>query len=381
MRILLSGMMAGVPYQGGATWAVLQYLLGFKRLSHDVCFVEPVEAGALQPNGTDLAGSTNAAYFRSVVEQFELAESAALLVKDTTETFGLSYSKLARIAAGADVLFNISGMLTDERLLSRIPRRVYLDLDPAFIQIWQTQGIDMHLAGHTHFVTIARALGQPDCHIPTCGRSWISTFQPVVLEHWPLAQHVRYHALTTVANWRGYGSVEHEGVFYGQKAHSLRPFFALPRASPLKFMLALAIHPGEAKDLQALRANGWELLDPAKVAGTPNAYREFVQTSMAEFGIAKSGYVAARSGWFSDRSTCYLASGRPVLAQETGFSHYLPVGEGLFRFSTMDDALEAIQELNRNYIRHAHAARALAEAYLDSDLVLSSLLERVGAVG
>lgn len=381
MRILLSGLMAGVPYQGGATWAVLQYLLGFKRLGHDVCFVEPVEAGALRPNGTDLAGSTNAAYFRSVVEQFELAESAALLVKDTTETFGLSYSKLARIAAGADVLFNISGMLTDERLLSRIPRRVYLDLDPAFIQIWHTQGIDMHLDGHTHFVTIARALGQPDCHIPTCGRSWISTFQPVVLEHWPLAQHVRYNALTTVANWRGYGSVEHEGVFYGQKAHSLRPFFALPRASPLNFMLALAIHPGEAKDLQALRANGWELLDPAKVAGTPNAYREFVQTSMAEFGIAKSGYVAARSGWFSDRSTCYLASGRPVLAQETGFSHYLPVGEGLFRFSTMDDALEAIQELNRNYIRHAHAARALAEAYLDSDLVLSSLLERVGAVG
>lgn len=381
MRILLSGLMAGVPYQGGATWAVLQYLLGFKRLGHDVCFVEPVEAGALRPNGTDLAGSTNAAYFRSVVEQFGLAESAALLVKDTTETFGLSYSKLARIAAGADVLFNISGMLTDERLLSRIPRRVYLDLDPAFIQIWHAQGIDMHLAGHTHFVTIARAMGQPDCHIPTCGRSWISTFQPVVLEHWPLVQNGRYHALTTVANWRGYGSVEHEGVLYGQKAHSLRPFFALPRASPLKFMLALAIHPGEAKDLQALRANGWELLDPAKVAGTPNAYREFVQTSMAEFGIAKSGYVAARSGWFSDRSTCYLASGRPVLAQETGFSHYLPVGEGLFRFSTMDDALEAIQELNRNYIRHAHAARALAEAYLDSDLVLSSLLERVGAVG
>ncbi len=373
MRILFSGMLAGVPHQGGAAWAVLQYLLGLRRLGHAVYFVEPLAAGAA------LADSINAACFRDIVEQFGFEESAALLLKNTRETVGLGYPALKQVAASADVLISVSGLLTDDELLSRISRRVYLDLDPGFVQLWHQQGIDMHLDGHTHFVTIAQAMSQPGCRIPTCGRTWITTFQPIVLEHWPVAGCIHYDALTTVANWRGYGSVEHDGVFYGQKAHSLRRFIRLPRLTGSKFMLALAIHPGEAQDLQALRENGWELVDPREVAGTPNSYREFIQASKAEFGIAKSGYETARAGWFSDRSICYLASGRPVLAQETGYSRYLPTGEGLFPFASCDDVQHAIEELNRDYRRHARAARALAVEYFDSDRVLRSLLERVGA--
>lgn len=381
LRILLSGMMAGVPGQGGATWAVLQYVLGFRRLGHDVCFVEPVEKSALLPADVPLARTANAAYFQRVVEDFGLRNRAALLRSETGETVGLSLARLRRFAREADVLVNISGLLVDDVLTGRIPRRVYLDLDPAFNQLWHaSQGIDMRFEGHSHFVTVGQAIGQPDCPVPTCGRSWITTFQPVVLDHWPVAGHVTYDGLTTIANWRGYGSIEHDGVFYGQKAHALRRFIGLPTLTAARCMLALAIHSDETRDLAALAENGWQLLDPADVAGTPARYRQFIQGSRAELGIAKAGYVTARCGWFSDRSACYLASGRPVIAQETGFSRFLPTGAGLFAFDTMDGLLEGIEAMNREYDRHRRAARAIAEEYFDSDRVLRRLLQQVGAL-
>jgi hypothetical protein len=153
----------------------------------------------------------------------------------------------------------------------------------------------------------------------------------------------------------------------------------LPAATSEKFMLALSIHPNERKDLAQLEANGWHLLDPVRVAATPALYREFVQGSKAEFGISKSGYVASNCGWFSDRSTCYLASGRPVIAQETGFSRFLPTGEGLFSFHTEDDVLAASEALRSDYKRQAQAARDIAVEYFDSSKVLNQLLRKVGA--
>jgi hypothetical protein len=271
-------------------------------------------------------------------------------------------------------------MLTDPELIGPIPRRVYLDLDPGFVQLWHAvQGIDMRFAGHTHFVTIGLAIGHADCSVPTCGLPWITTPQPIVLEHWPVAGAVTRDAFTTIGNWRGYGSVEHGGVSYGQKAHSLRPLIELPLLTPQRFELALGIHSDETNDLAALAANGWILLDPAEVAGTPDRYRRFVQESKAEFGIAKSGYVASRCGWFSDRSLCYLASGRPVLAQDTGFGRWLPVGEGVLSFSTLDEAVAGADAIAADYPRHAGAARRIAEQFFDSDIVLSRLLDRIGA--
>ena len=379
LRILLSGMVAAVPRQGGAAWAVLQYLLGFKRLGHEVCFVEPVPEAALRPAGAPLARSDNAAYFRRVMTDFGLERTSALLLVGTRQTVGLPYERLREIARRADVLVNISGLLADEALVENVPLRVYLDLDPAFTQLWQAaEGIDMRFGAHSHFATVGQAIGRPGCGVPTCGRTWITTPQPVVLERWRVAGRVTHSALTTVANWRGYGSIEHGGVFYGQKAHSWREFFSLPTLTEESFAPALAIHPEENKDLAALRANGWRLLDPKRVAHTPASYRRFVRGSKAEFGIAKSGYVAARCGWFSDRSACYLASGRPVIAQETGFGRFLPVGAGLFAFETIEEVLASVEALNDDYDRHARAARAIAEEYFDSDRVLARLLARLG---
>jgi hypothetical protein len=374
-------MIAADPHQGGATWAVLQYVLGLQELGHQVVLIEPISAKSIRPADCPLSESTNAAYFRHVVADFGLTRTAAMMLENSRQTVGLPYDQLQSFASRADVLINVSGMLVDRELMDRIPIKAYLDLDPAFIQLWHAiYGIDMRLDRHTHFVTIGLALGTPACHVPTCGKEWIGMFQPVALSQWPRCREIRYDGLTTVGNWRGYGSVEYKGEFHGQKAHSFRELIQLPRQTKEKFYLALAIHPDERRDLEAISSGGWNLLDPRKVAGTPIAYREFIQHSKAEFGLAKSGYVVSRCGWFSDRSVCYLAAGRPVVAQDTGFRDYVPTGKGLFTFRSVEDAVGCIDSMNDDYEHHADAARKLAETYFRSDRVLGSLLQRLGAI-
>jgi hypothetical protein len=371
LRILLSGMVAADPWQGGASWAVLQYVAGLTALGHDVFLVEPVPAERLDPAGETVA------YF----ETLDLpAGRATLLERGGDRTVGTGLAELLRFALGADLLLNISGMLRDERLLEAVPVRAFLDLDPGFNQAWAASGEDIGVELHTHCVTVGQAVGTPGCPIPTCGREWIATLPPVALDRWPKADTPpTEEAFTSIGHWRSYGSLEHDGVHYGQRAHSVRELIELPRASDARFRLALGIHPGERRDLAALEANGWELLDPATVAGTPASYADFIRASAAELSVAKSGYVSSRSGWFSDRSACYLASGRPVVAQETGFGQFLPTGEGLLSFRDVDEAAAAVAEVRRDPRRHGDAARALAEEHLDARRVLPRLLERLAA--
>ena len=231
---------------------------------------------------------------------------------------------------------------------------------------------------HTHFVTVGSRVGEADCPVPTLGREWIPTLPPVAFEHWPAATAAPSRdAWTSVGHWRSYGSIEHQRVHYGQRAHSLRGLIDLPRRSAARFELALGIHPDEADDLAALAANGWHLLDPGAVAGSPADYARFVRESRGELGVAKSGYVATRSGWFSDRSACYLASGRPVVAQDTGFDALLPVGSGLLAYADAAGAAAAIEAVESDRGAHERAARELAVEHLDSRRVLARLLERL----
>jgi hypothetical protein len=369
MRILVSGMLAGNPHQGGASSAALQYVLGLERLGHEVAFVEPIAA--------DRAVEAKP-YFRRVLAEAGLSR-ATLVVRGSESPVAWVSDEVRAWSMRADVLLNLGGMLIEESLFESVPLRIYLDLDPAFTQLWHATGIDMRFADHTHFATMGQAVGHETCSVPACGIDWIPTFPPVVLDRWPVADAIEHDALTTVGNWRSYGSIEHDGVFYGQKVHSLRNLIELPSRTDERLALALAIDPAELPDLVELARHKWQLLDPVLVAGTPATYAEFIRGSKAEFGLAKLGYVSSRCGWFSDRSACYLASGRPVVAQDTGFGPFIETGEGLMAFTTTDDAVSAIEELRRDYRRHARAARAIAEKHFDSDRVLVKLLERVGA--
>ncbi len=367
LSVVIAGMVAGQPGQGGASWAVLQYALGLRSLGHAVTVVEPVRS--LAPGSE--------AYLADVVGEFDLGGAAAVVVGDDGRTLGLSRERLVDRCRQADVLLNISGMLRDPELVDSIPRRVFLDLDPAFNQIWHLQGADMGLDRHTHFVTVATNVGLRDCTVPDCGREWITTLQPICLDRWPVAGEVVHDGLTTVGHWRSYGSVTHDGVFHGQKAHGWREVMDVPRLVSKPCLPALAIHADELRDLAALREHGWQILDPSRLCGTPSDYQRFVQGSWAELGIAKNGYVVSRSGWFSDRSVCYLASGRPVIAQETGFSDRLPTGAGLFSFTTAADVPAAVEAISADYAGHRRAAREIAEEFFDSRRVLPALLGEV----
>lgn len=357
MRVLVTGMVAGDPHQGGATSAVLQYVYGLRRLGCEVLLVEPV-------------GRLGA----EVVDYFEALriEGAALLRRGSRETAGVAYGELEEFEP--DVLLNLSGLLRDDELRRRAKARVYMDLDPVFTQIWHAQGVDMGLGGHTHHVTYGRDLGSRSVPLD---RPWIETDPPVVLDRWPVAKQLEHDAFTTVGNWRSYGSVEWRGATYGQRAHSVRRMLDLPAMTSERLLPALAIHADETADLGALDEHGWEVVDPAQVAGTPDTYRRFVAGSKGELGLVKAGYVDSHSGWFSDRSACYLASGRPVVAQDTGFGERLPVGEGLLAFASAAEAAEAIAGVCADYERHRRAARQVAEACFDSDAVLTKLLEAV----
>lgn len=365
---MVAGMFASVPGQGGWVWAVMNWVLGLLREGHEVLLVEPVDA-ITRPVTTE---------FSNVVGSFGLGGRAALVTPQRTGA-GLSYEAVAAFACHSDVLLNLGGALTDPELVEPVSARAYLDLDPAFTQLWsEVCGIDMHLSGHSHYVTVGLNVGLPDCPVPTCGLEWIPVLPPVDLPSWIPADGVQSTAWTTVANWRGYGSIEHEGQRYGQKAHSWRRLMELPRHVDARLVPALAIHPDEQKDLAALDEHGWGLVDPAEVAATPAAYREFVRGSLGEFAVAKEGYVVSRSGWFSDRSACYLAAGRPVVAQDTGWTQQLPATEGLLAFETTEEAADAMQQVRRDYRRHRLAARQIAEDRFDSSRIIGDLMEELG---
>jgi hypothetical protein len=307
-----------------------------------------------------------------------LGDCYCLLLGDGTETIGLSRAAALARLGDAELLLDFNGFLDDEELLAAAPRRVYLDIDPGFAQMWDDLGLADPFAGYDAFVSVGANLGAAGCAIPTAGRRWIPTRQPVVLERWPSAAPGR--AFTSVGSWRGpFGPVEHGGRSYGLRVHEFRRFAELPGLVDAPFELALDIDAADAADAQLLRQGRWGLADPGGVAGDLDSYRSYVQGSMAEIAIAKEMYVATRSGWFSDRSASYLASGKPVLAQDTGFGDSLPSGEGLLAFSDLEQARSGAEEIRRDLPRHSAAARAIAEEFFASERVLPELMEALDA--
>jgi hypothetical protein len=369
--VAVAGALAQRPGYGGHAWALLNYALGFRKLGHEVLFLDRLGPETAPPGP---ARDRCLRWFAAVMEGAGLADSCCLLLEG--ETVGLSRRAAIERVRESELLLNVMGYLNDEEVLAASPRRVFLDIDPGFGQMWRELGLHDPFAGHDAFVTVGEKIGDADCLIPTCGIEWVVSPHPIPLDEWPVAP--RGEKLTSVGSWRGpYDPVEYEGRRFGLRAHELRKLIGLPALVEPAIELALEIDPADSGDLEALRENGWSLVDPAEVAADPDCYRRYIESSLGELMVAKGIYVETRSGWFSERSIAYLASGRPVVALDTGFSERYPTGEGLLAFADVDGARAGIEAVAGDWERHSRAAREIAAEHFEAKKVLGRLLEEV----
>lgn len=313
---------------------------------------------------------------RATADEFGFGGQWCLVYDGGKRHFGLGQEQLAVRAAEAELLVAISGSgLPRDSPLLRIPHRAYVDVDPGYTQLWAQQ-VDMHLDQFDSFFTVGLNVGAPGSAIPTGGIQWNVMLPPVVLDLWPANIDPECERFSTVGDWWANQYVRFEGQDYGPKSEQFLRFIGVPLEAGQPVEAALSIYPRDHREIGLLQRNGWILRDPFMYAGDPAAYREFIRYSRAEFSVAKGGYVRLGTGWVSDRSACYLASGKPVLVQSTGIERHLPVGDGLLTFRTPQEAVAGLHAINADYLDHARAAREIAEGWFDSDLVLSGLLAR-----
>jgi hypothetical protein len=362
---------------GGVIWDYVQYAVGLARMGHDVFYIEDTSQWPYDPSVDGLTDdpSFNVGVLSSVMRRFGLAERWAYRFPRTGAWYGMSDLRRTEAVASADLLINVSGMLGRPEQYQGAARLVYVDTDPVFTQVKIARGQQ----------DLRRAVGQHDVHFsfgerisefqPATGHAWKPTRQPVLLDEWSNSEQPPRPVFTTVMNWTSYNAVEFEGVTYGQKDEEFRRFIDLPsRIAPQP--LELAINAGRTRRTphDLLAHKGWHVVSPADVCAGLDAYRSYIQSSRGEWSVAKNAYVAGRSGWFSCRSACYLAAGRPVIVQDTAFSPPLPRGVGILAFSTLDDAVAALNDVSANYAKHARAAREIAEAYFDANRVLTGFI-------
>lgn len=381
--VIVGGVIANKLLNGGAAWTRLSWVLGFQQLGFEVYFLEQIAAAdCVDDRGrkSDFESSANLRHFRKVTERFGLNGTAALVCGDGQNIHGMSSGELCDLASDADMIVNISGHIRLPCVMQSAACKVLVDLDPGLTQLWYRAGLlapEFRL--HDRYFTIGEAIGSPACSLPQGDIAWEPTRQPVVLPLWPVSVLGEQNRLTTVAAWRDdCGTIEHEGQTLGLKVHEFRRFVTLPARVSQSCEIVLDIHDEDRADLESLRRHGWVIRDPRTEVPDPDSFRRYVQESGAEFSVAKGVYVQTQCAWFSDRSVRYLASGKPALVQDTGFSRIYPVGEGLLAFSSLADAVSGAASIADNYPAHCRAARELAEHYFDSDRVLGDLAERVG---
>lgn len=377
-RIVIASGIAGHPLAAaGNSWAFLQYILGFRELGWHVWVVESLDpAKLIGPDWKPAApgASANEAHWQATLERFGLPpEQATLFIGGRAPNAAAARA----FAATADVFLNISGHFPMDLLDFPAARKVYLDLDPAFTQIWaDTYQVDMNFSGHDVFFSVGTRLGRDGCRAPTCGRTWHGTVPPVVLSHWPEQPPVPFSRLTTVAHWQGYKWCEWQGAWYTGKSEQFTKLRELPRLTPVPLEIATEASINR-EELAPFREAGWRLTESAEVCATFDAYEAYIRGSAGEFSAAKGGYVLSQCGWFSDRTVCYLASGRPAIVERTGLPPEIPTGAGLHDFATPEEAAAACDRVRTDHASACRAARQLAEELFDSRRVLPAVLERI----
>lgn len=386
MRIVVGGFLGLLP-AGGVTWDYLQYPLGLLDLGHDVFYVEDTGLWPVFQNESGVQATLS--HLGSVMAWAGMAERWAYRDEASNAWYGPAAEQLANLWRTADLFINVScaNVMREETLA--IERRVLIDSDPMFTQVQILQdcgilsdqgGVRSSVDAHTHHFSFGESIGSPLCRVPTTGHQWRPTRQPICLDRWPVTAPPARAAFTTVMNWSAARELDFAGETWGQKNHEFEALLHLPRqVAPIQLAIALARRLDVPFPEAQARASGWTLLDPQQCAGDWLRYREFLSTSAGEFSVAKQAYVKAHTGWFSCRSACYLASGRPVITQDTGWSERLPTGEGLLAFRTSEEAAAALQEVAADPERHGRTARRIAETHFDSRQVLQTLLDEAMA--
>jgi hypothetical protein len=386
LRIIVAGM-AGIFPVGGMAWHYLQYVLGLARLGHDVYYYEDTWTWPYHPleKRNTPQGDYSARFLERFFQRYapELSDRWCYLHLHKTP-YGMTVHKIEEIARTADLFINVSGACLIPDRLSPHCVKVFLDTDPGYNQITLSAGFEnpaehepwyRQVSGYDQHFTFGESILSDDCLVPTVGLQWKPTRMPIVIDLWS------HFAKTppkdsapwcTIMTWNAFrGTLDYHGIEYKSKHHEFERFIRLPQQ--LKTRLAVAIG-GENAPLERLKSFGWQVLDGPTATRSAEHYQKFIAQSRGEFSTAKHVYVAMRTGWFSDRSACFLAAGRPVVLQDTGFSYHLPVGLGLKPFSTLEEATEALYEVESDYQRHARAAFEIAEAYFDSSKILNRFI-------
>lgn len=372
---------AGFPDRAaGNSWAFLQWGLGLREMGWEVWLVESLEKKEIknehgQPSA--LARSVNQRHWRKILEEIGWDQRATLLAEGEEE----ETRELREFAQGADLFLNLSGHFKRPDLVAGAACKVYVDLDPAFTQIWaKVYGSAMNFAGHDAFWSVGLSMGR-GAVVPDTGHNWRPVLPPVCRKFWApeaigevrgRAAEMGRNRWTTVTHWYGYAAVEWEGRSYGNKATEFAKLLDWPEKSGQRPLLVTDLGEGEERNL--FSKAGWEFVSPDFICTEWKEYRSFLAASRGEFSPAKSGYVTAQTGWFSDRSVLYLSLGRPVLLQETGWSKWLPEGQGLVAFRSPEEAVEKVKEIEKNYEQHRKAALQLAEEHLSATRAIPKAL-------
>ena len=384
LRLVVLGMMGRCPF-GGQSWLYLNWLRGLHRLGHEVWYVEDDTVWPYDPERNSVTDDCSYAvrHIAACMKRVGIPDTWAFRpAYRKGECHGVTSSGLDELYRTCDALLSVVGAtdLREEHLAARF--RAYVECDPVIAELQLANG-DEHtavaLGNHDAIVTYGENFGAPDCRVPLNGRRYGKTRQPVDLDFWPMAYDPQARFFTTIGNYRQSGNdVEYNGeIYHWSKHHEWEKFLDLPQRTPQPFELAM--FPENPADRQRLETHGWKLVPPLQMSlDVFGEYPAYFRRSRAEFTVAKDMNVRLRSGWFSERDACYLACGKPVVAQDTGFGNILPTGEGLFAFTTIEQAVAAIDQINSDYRRHCLAARAIAEEYFDAAKVAARLLTDLG---
>jgi len=378
---------ANFPDGGGHFWVYMQYAQGLRRLGCDVYWLEQFRSSPDPAHETHLLAN-----FFGRMRHFGLDGKTLLYSIDRgggegPESFrfvGCEWPGVEAVLRRADLLLNFHYAI-DPRLLARARRTALVDIDPGLLQFWMSTG-QLSVPAHDCYLTTGETVGTPAARFSDCGLHWQHIRPPVCLELWPFTYDPRAEAFTTVSSWSttDWLKVMENGktvLRENTKRVAFLSYAELPRHTSQPLELALYTDDRDAQDLARLVQNGWRVRHSADVARSPDAYRSYIQRSRGEFSCAKASCMEFQNAWVSDRTVCYLASGKPVVVQDTGPSSYLPSGEGMFRFASLGDAAAALQQINADYERHCRAARAIAETHFDSKRVLEAALNAALATG